>query len=66
MKLFEWLELGFLNIIGFISSAWLVSFFETWSAFAAGLVAISIVGLNAVKIYGHYLDNLKKQKELDE
>ena len=67
MKLFDWIELFALNVVGFSVTGWLVSFANTFSVLVAAFVGLSVVALNLVKLYGVHLDNkLKKKKLKDE
>ena len=66
MRLFNWIELISLNMIGASVATWLLSFMQSWSTIVAGLVGLSVIALNGVKLYGVHLDNLKKKRELEE
>ncbi len=59
------IEWGSLNIIGFSVVGWLVSLMNNFSIIIASIVGLSVVALNIVKLYGIYLDNLKKKKDLE-
>ena len=62
-KMNEWSELGILNLIGFSVSGLIMNY----SGVVIGVfVGISVIALNAYKIYGAILDNKLKQKKLDD
>ena len=66
MKLFDWIELGCLNIFGGSVIIWMQTFIGNWSTLMAILVGISVVVLNTIKIYGVHLDNKIKIKKLND
>ena len=66
MKLFDWIELACLNVVGFSVTGWLVSFTNTFSVLVAAFVGLSVIALNVVKLYGVHLDNKIKKKKLNE
>ena len=66
MKVFDWIELGCLNIFGGSVIIWMNTFIGSWSTIMAMLVGASVLVLNIVKIYGVHLDNQIKRKKLNE
>jgi len=66
MKLFSILNYIGLNMVGTSVTLWLVTFFSQYGIVLASLTGTSILIMNGFKIYGMYLDNRIKKKELDD
>ncbi len=71
MKLLAWvyyhkqgIEIMILNVFGASIIGWLKSLMNNWTAIVAGIVAISVIVMNGMKIYGLHLDNQRKRREL--
>ena len=72
MRFLNWLyhhkqgvEIVILNIFGASVIGWLKSVLSEWTSIVAGLFALSVVVMNVLKIYGLYLDNTRKRRELN-
>lgn len=65
MKTFSILNYIGLNMVSASVTLWLVTFFSNYGIVLASLTGTSILIMNAFKIYGMYLDNQIKKKELE-